>query len=525
MVSAMVAPRLCELLLRYRRHLFIAWLLHAVLLHLFVLGYMTGDGLAYRLTPVIELLQHGSLGTWKYPTDWSLNGHVPTVELAQLPFLAVCGLRGLLVGFPLVVLPLCTIAVFRLVRELTGDPRAAMFAAWAYIAMPMINSQAFAGLIDFVVVGLLAEWLRTLLVISRSSTPPPQRVLAWWAVVTALLTLARPHALYSAIALCPLIMLFAPRGRRAATALRAAVPFIVGALPAISLQVWRFVNFGSPLAPSELRLLGVQLADGVPMRTHLLANGIAGDDAASLATGFLDGWVWKLEWPMGAFYHSQWFAAGFLTVLAIAMVPIFIRTSSRHERLLVVALILTSFAARDFALPRWSYTLAITLVVVVGRSMAAVIDVKHVIARLLMWIGLAVLTVQMLRPEFDLLQIESGHWISPRVDVAASPWFSRGPGRLAVFPDRHARIVIIEHTHGGYTAHLFGRRLTNEVVATVRASELGDRCAGLRPILEREPGALFVDDLDLTSTCARTCVLGSSPRCKLYAIEVEPVRN
>ncbi len=164
--------RFVDFVVRHRRVLFVVWLLHAAFCHFFLLGYMTGDGLAYRLTPVIELLKHGTMGSWKYPTDWSLAGHVPFVELTHIPFLGVLGLRGLLVGFPLVVFPLCVIAVYMFVRALTDSARTATFGAFAYVAMPMINSQPFAGLVDFVVVALLAYWLHALLRLRAEKVPP-----------------------------------------------------------------------------------------------------------------------------------------------------------------------------------------------------------------------------------------------------------------------------------------------------------------------------------------------------------------
>jgi hypothetical protein len=129
-----------------------------------------------------------------------------------------------------------------------------------------------------------------------------------------------------------------------------------------------------------------------------------------------------------------------------------------------------------------------------------------------------VVSLGLLRPEVDLAQIRDGHWISPRVNVAASPWFSQGPGRLRLYPDRHFKLAVIEHTYTGYTVPLYGRRLTNEVVGTVRAHELGERCAGLRPLIERIPDVVFVDELDHSRDCSRTCVLPTLKGCTLFRI-------
>ncbi len=523
-----MSGRFLDFVVRHRRRLFWLWLVHALLLHWFVLGYVTGDGLSYRVMPVIELLQHGSLGSWKYPTDWSLAGNVPVVELVHLPFLALLGLRGLLVGFPLVVLPLCALAVARLVRDLTDDARAGTIAGWAYVAMPMVNAQAFAGLVDFVVIGILAAWLRSLLRLARGERSG--NVVAWFACMTALLGASRQHGLYLALVLVPLVAILAVPAQRWLIVARASIAFGIGSLPAIALQIYRAVMFGSPVAPSELRILGMKLAAGVPMRWHLACNGIPGDDLASLAHGFLDGWVWQIEWPMGAFHHSQFMGAGFLTVFALITLPVFVRTATRTEGVLVIAFVAASLLARDFALPRWSYTLAVALVIIVGRtiaSLAATPDASPAISRRwrpLAWVGIAILTLQLLRPELDLIQINTGHWISPRVNVAASPWFAAGPGRLNPLPDRGFKIVLIERTSTTYTVHLFGRMLTNEIVGTVRASELGSRCEGVRGVLAQHPDAVFLDELQLTTSCDRSCRAGTP--CRLFAIRPpDPVRK
>ncbi len=335
------------------------------------------------------------------------------------------------------------------------------------------------------------------------------------ALATALLATSRQHGLYLIAALLPFVLFALRLGSRKAV-LRAVAAVGVGCVPAIALQVYRAVEYGSPIAPSELKLFGIQLASGVPIRNHLIANGIMGDDAVSLAKGFADGWLWKAEWPMGAFYHSQWAGTGFITLFALFMLPVALRVATKTEHRLLVGLVLVSLVARDFALPRWAYTLTIAVVVLMARAMSALATSRR--GAPLFWLGASILIAQLFRPEFDLAQIEAGYWISPRVNVMASPWFSRGPGELRTFPDRWYKLAIIEHTRGGYTAHLFGRRLTNEVVGTVRERDLGERCAGVRALLARVPEALFVDDLDLTRSCTRTCVLAGSKACKLFAI-------
>ncbi|MEJ7601527.1 MAG: hypothetical protein WKG01_26720 [Kofleriaceae bacterium] len=518
-----MADRFSGFLYRHRVALFAIWLGHAFLIHYFVLGYMSGDGLSYRVVPVIELLQHGDLGKWKYPTDWTLRGYVPFVELAHLPFLAVFGLRGLIIGFPLVVFPLCVAAVFLLIRELTSDPRAAMVGAVTYVAMPMINQQAFGGLVDFAVAGILAFWLYALL---RLRAERSWRTWVRIVIATVMLSLARQHGVYLAIALLP-IVLYACFGSRDGFRIkiaswgaiaRAVAAFLVGALPAVGLQIYRGLTYGSPLAPSELKLLGVKLADGAPLSSYLIDAGIQGDSVGALARGFLDGWVWHVDWPMGAFYHSQFMGAGFLFLLALIVLPVVLRHATPLERWVLFGLIAISVMARDFALPRWCYGLTIAVPIVVGRGMSLLAGARR--GRPVFWAGAAILILQLLRPELDILQLRTGAWISPRINVGESPLFVRGDADLRAYPDGGHQLAIVETTGRLYTAHLFGLGLTNEVVGTIRLTALGERCAGIAPILAAHPDVVFVDDFDHTKACDRTCVIPTRSRCWGFRIRL-----
>lgn len=509
----MRSERFTNFLYRHRVALFAIWLVHAFLIHYFVLGYMSGDGLSYRVVPVVELLQHGDLGKWKYPTDWTLRGYIPFVELAHLPFLLVFGLRGLLVGFPLVVFPLCVAAVFLLVRELTNDPRAAMFGAFTYVAMPMINHQAFAGLIDFAVAGSLAFWLYSVLRLRGERT---WRTWVRIAIATFVLSMSRQHGLYIAVTLFPVVAFACFGFANLATSARGALAVLTGAIPAIALQIYRGLTYGSPIAPSELKLLGIRLAEGVPLDQYLRDAGIEGDGAFALAKGFFEGWIWHPDWPMGAFYHSQYMAAGFLFLLAIAVSPMFLRHSTRAERWLIVGLVAVSVLARDFALPRWCYAITIALPIVLGRALSVLAESRR--WRPLFWAGCTILILQLLRPEFDILQVRTGEWISPRLNVGKSPLFLKGPADLRAYPDDGYKLVIVETTSTLYVLHLFGIGMTNEVAGTVRANELGDRCAGLASRIAAKPEVLFVDDFDHTKSCTRTCLLPTKSRCRAFRI-------
>src|SRR5205823_6348627 len=98
-----------------------------------------------------------------------LTGYTPFIELAHIPFLYVFGMAGLIIGFPLVVFPLCAAAVFACLRELTSSPAAATFGTLAYVADPLVNQQPFGAYVDFAVVGLLAFFVFCVL---RARTSP-----------------------------------------------------------------------------------------------------------------------------------------------------------------------------------------------------------------------------------------------------------------------------------------------------------------------------------------------------------------
>jgi hypothetical protein len=131
-----LGERACAWFERWRFVVLGAWLLHAVFLHWFFIGYVSWDGHAYRAPPIVELAQHGHFGMEKYE-QWAFAGYIPFVEVAHLPFLKIFGLPGLLLGFPLVVFPACVVAIYFLLKELTGEGRAGLFGALTYGAVPI----------------------------------------------------------------------------------------------------------------------------------------------------------------------------------------------------------------------------------------------------------------------------------------------------------------------------------------------------------------------------------------------------
>jgi hypothetical protein len=510
--------------LRRRFVIFGVWLVHVFLIHYFVLGFVSWDGFGHRGVPVVELLQHGAMNKDHY-LEWSLTGYLPSVELVHIPFLYLFGLKGFVIGFPLVVLPLATAAIYLLIRELTGDDRAATFGAFAYAAMPMINQQPFSGYIDFAVSGLLAFFLFALLRLRSHAGPRAYLVLA---LATAMFTMSRVQGLYVLLVVVPVVVCVAfvererfrlriPRPGVLGIALAAIA---VGSIPAIAVQVWKYCTFGSPSFPAQFEMFGVRIGTGgLSLDEYFRLAGLGGHDWRSVLDGAWHGWIWHGSWPLGSFYASNHMALGLLAPLALVLFAIHARRLTRTERWLFGALLAVSLLSRDLAVPRWGYTIVVVLAVVLGRSLSALSTSPR--ARPAFWAVIAIVFIHLLRPEFDYLQYRSDE-VTPRMDMAGSPIFFRRTRQVEPFPDLHGKFEIIETIANHFTLQIFGRALSNEVLGTMPGAAIGARCANLASVLEREPAALFIDDEDFTRDCRRACAFSWLRRCRAYRITPGP---
>ena len=517
----MRSERFADFLYRYRWVLFGIWWIHVFIFHYRILGFFSWDGFGHRGFPIVELAQHGEMAKWKY-NEWSIVGYTPFIELAHIPFLLVFGLKGFIIGFPLVVFPLCVTAVYLLVRELTSDKRAATFGAFAYSALPMVNQQPFSGYIDFAVSGILAFFLYALVRVRASDRPlaPYVRLV----IATFMFTMARSQGPYVVVVLFPLIAyaLFCEReGRRIRVVMRrrlllAAAAVAIGAAPAIALQISKYFEYGSPIAPMQFQFLGVTIGDGVTLDQYFKYAGLGGGDLKSLAEGFFEGWIWHKGWPIGAFYASRYLAAGFLFVLAVVLSPVFFRRATRLELWILGAGVLVSLLSRDFGVPRWGYTTVIAICVVTGRAMSALASSER--GRPLFWGACAVLFVHLLRPEVDYLQLrQRDKYVSPRLNMTGSKSWIKGRWDVTPFPDGPYRFFILEVPGNNFVLQIFGPSLSNEVLGTILKEKIGPHCEGLAPYAAEAPDALFIDDLDLTKDCSRECAIQKN-YCLAYRI-------
>jgi hypothetical protein len=519
---AVRSERFCDWFHRYRWIVFAGWLVHATILHLVYLGFPSWDALAYRVPPIVELIQHGELGAERYDV-WSMHGFLPFAELAHLPFLYVFGLTGLLIGYPLVVFPLCVIAVYKLGRQLTGTVHGGNFAALAYAAIPMVNQQPFTGYIDFIVSAVIAYLVYAVLRLRAS--PRPLRSAPRVAIATLLFTMTRATGVYIGVVLLGLIglALFVERGGRLGVRLvhrRALVAviagYLAGSVPILVIQIYKYLHHGSPLYPYQFNVLGLKIGGGMSTRDLFSYGGLTSETWGNFLHSTYRGWIWPV-WRDGlSFFDSRNFGGGFVLVAALAALPAFVRSATRFEKWLVIACVLVSLLARDFWLPRYAYTIVVAITVVLGRALPALASAGRW-GRAVFWLLTGALFLHLLRPELDMPLSQTRRGMGPRLNVAGSGRFLGGTEAMQPYPDVHAQLAIVDRSMYGFVLPLYGRWLTNEVVATVHITDLGDTCEGLRPIAEAHPGVIFVDDYDATSECERQCVLhGSRGECLGY---------
>lgn len=508
----MRSERFCDWFHRYRWLLLAGWIVHATILHFVYLGLPSWDGFGYRLPPIVELIQHGALGAERY-NDWAMHGFVPFAELVHLPFLYVFGMIGLLIGYPLIVFPLCVVAVYKLGRQLTGSVHGGNFAALAYAAIPVVNQQPFTGYIDFIVSAAIAYFVYAVLRLRES--PRPLRSVPRVAIATLLFTMTRASGVYIGAVLLGLICLalFVERGGRLGvrlvhprTLLALIGAYLAGSAPIIAIQIYKYVHHGSPLYPYQFSVLGLNIGGGVSMKTLFFYAGLADDTPGNYARNFYHAWVWPIWRDPLCFFDSRNLGGGWVLLAALAALPAFVRSATRFEKWLVIACVIASLIARDFWLPRWAYTIVVAITVVLGRGLPALASAGPR-SRALFGLLTGLLFLHLLRPEIDMRNTHTWRGMGPRLDVADSSRFLGGADSMEPYPDLHAKLVIIDSPRKGFLLPLYGRRLTNEVLATVLVPDLGDACQGLRPIAEAHPGVMFVDDNDETNECSRQCVL------------------
>jgi hypothetical protein len=499
-----------------------AFLFHCVVLHYFFLGYVSWDGFAHRMQPVIEIVKHGSMHNEKFD-NWALLGYRPFVELIHAPFVWALGLDALYIAFPLTC-PLFAAGVYLCVREASDDDAAALYAAGTYVLVPVVNSQLFSGYIDWAIPGLLAYFVYAVLAAARRDAS------TGWAAIrvalgTFLFTMSRQQAPYVSVLFLAwaLVARFVHRDGihlrvvdkpRLASTIAA---YGLGLVPAAYYQVAAYLAHGSPIYPFELSFLGVKVGDGVSFKAVCMFAGLQDYTPRGFFRAFYSAWIAPTEVPH-FFFDSRHLGGGLFFVTAFVLAPVWLRGRSQSAKLLVGALVLASLVLRDFWLPRYSTSLLLAVCVANGLALAALLRARARLLAASYGAFFAVTALHALRPEWELERVMAGD-AYPRLNASNSGTFPLGVMDVDLYPDVGAHFVLLEGPAQNFVLQLNGRKLTNEVVGTISRADLGEHCEGL----ERYGGArseiLYVDDRNYAAACKRTCALASAARCLAYRIE------
>ncbi len=509
-----------EWLWRWRYALFAAVLGHFILAHYFVLGLISWDGFGHRIPPVVELVKHGSFGLEKY-TNWALVGFRPFVELVNAPFLYLFGLDGLYFGFALTLFPFCAVALFLFTREATRDRNAGFYASATYVLVPMVNSQVFSGYVDWAITGLLALFLYTLLAIGRDEQQPRSVDYAKVTLATFLYTMARQQAPYLAVFFVGVLActFFVERRGLRLSLKRPRVlgwmlaAFVVGLAPAAIAQLLNYLRYGSPIYPYQFKLLGVAIGDGWTLEFLAYLGGLEEYSLSGFFRTSVAAWLVPSTWP-NTFFDSRHFGGGLFFITALVTLPLTLKAANRRTLILLAAFVVASIIGKDFWLPRYAYTVMLSICLLNGIAFSTLIEREK---RWAFYALTGVLALHVLRPEWDVFRIRAGD-AYPRLNASKSSLFLKGNFDFWLYPDVGAQLVIARTPVNSFGLLLYGRKLTNTVVGSVLTVDA--RCESLRPLLRETPGALVVDDDNLTKDCPRTCAI-SDGRCLAYRLEPE----
>ena len=133
---------------------------------------------------------------------------------------------------------------------------------------------------------------------------------------------------------------------------------------------------------------------------------------------------------------------------------------------------------------------------------------------------IAIVLLHLLRPELDLVQFDPAKPTSPRMNIAGSRWYLPGGWDVRRYADLGRKFVIVEQTGNAFVLQVYGKGLGNEVIGTVDEKLIGPRCSGLAFWALTQPKALYIDDMDKTKDCRRTCAATGPYGCAAWRIHV-----
>lgn len=521
-----IAQKIDKLLFRSIVFIFIALCVYFIAAHYWFLGFTSWDGLSYRIPPIVEFVQHGNLGGWKF-TYPATQYAFPFFEWVHVPFLVVFGLKGVYFSFSTVLLPFSIVSVYLFVRILTDNSRWAMYSALIYLAIPFVNTQPFSGYVDFAVIGALSFFLYALLRVLKSGKPSI-RSLAVFSLATFIFSMGRQQAPYIAILITIVLTLWysipwkmeisSRRQRGKAAFPHPAIlilPFVIGIAPAAALHVSRYLIYGSPIFPYQFSFYGIASKVGITQSEINNAAGMIAPTWRGIFASFQRGWLFPDELPRD-FFDSRILGAGFFFYLLWITLPIVDQIMSKTTTLLLMLFGVIAIVIQDFWLPRWSMTLVLLVIICIGGALS------RLAAKGPSWVYIILLSVVFLhlgRPLYDVYTMVNMQRTSLRVNLSGSTVFIDNDvtqGAVKLYPDIEADFLIVPPLDQEFYLLLYGQRLTNQIVGILDPSDIGDDCE----VPENEtPGrqTLIVDHqgklAQLSDSCEWICEYPSRIRC------------
>lgn len=489
--------------------------------HYFFLGFTTWDGFNYRTVPVVELAQNGIFIGDKF-SYIATRYATPFLELANYPFIKLLGLPGLYFGYNFILLPLSTLSIYHFVKVLTNNHQWAILSALVYLSIPFVNEQPFSGYIDFAVIGALAFFLYTLVRFIRSVKKVKQsRIdLLLISLSTFIYTMSRQQTPYVAVLFVSFIFSYTLFIKQFKWFFKILFPFIIGLSPALTLQLLRWHNFGSPWFPIGISIFGVDIFKGADLSMIRVGAGLT----RGYLGAFVNSWIYPETKP-ASFFDSRSFGAGFLLYFALFTSLVSLKKLDRLGAISTILLILVSLIIWDLWLPRYAYSLTLALILLLGGALACLLNSAVKWQKTVGFILLTIIFIQLLgRPLYSMVVREEPKSYSISINLSKSKYYIKPSTDIILYPDNDDYFILVSVDQSFYLP-LYGKQLTNRIIGTYTPDRYDkSSCIGLlqyqkavREKYELEKYPTIIDHQGLLrQPCHFKCVTRSKGGCLVY---------